>query len=1094
MMERPGDYAARLARAFEAREDGELEDAAAILQALLADCPGDAAATLEYAALARKSDTPEAAETALLRAMAAHNANFELHAAWADIPIHHGDHEALVARGRLLRGLFPPPEHPKAWRSLAIELDSHFEAGRWAELAGLVDKHWPDFLRHAPILPDGIAALNKLFLTDRLAQLAAQASPAAFGHLPPETPENLRRRAAMAARNRELVKNSGTRIISLGQNCLPYQLAGRWGLIAEQADPAALMPFDLGGFHQDSAAAAIAADFRNFADHADYIIGRAWGGGKMFVHKPTNIGFFHERGAFWVTPDREKFHARLDTMIGNWQRHAHQGKRLFVFCYCGAGSLERLVEAAAAHLLGPDAKLLIVDVMKQPHYCPAHQYVSYRHVPYPDDYDWTSIFQQNTQAGWNFELSVITPVLELLEQPPAPKLDFTRDMLTKAVWSFGIRGGYPQTENFRFDPAGSIAGYQNDNEASWVFEDGRLKIFQRGGRLMWVSGAPFTDDLGRRAIALKTPFDENLIFVLTEMAAAAGPRVVILDNGLNIAGRLPKSLAGYEIVSIKDPAEIEKFSDCDIFCSGLVLTHARDAGEAKTFIETVTKRFALCVFFELSSFNAEYLRGLGLQSFHAGYRENRFMGQINLEFVAASAERIYKIEHFADVPAFDSYKNWVVSLDHPPGTFPTRASRGDYHVFDRPVFEISAFACHGFHAVDLPIADDLTLVEMRTLRFRAHAAGLSISDNSKPWEIGRLLYTTQENAPAALKNRTITLPQFFVDDPVYQNPAYAEAVRTWREQFKIDVADWSVHELRNCIAGGGGSIMSDGKYVWGTDYLLQYMHNSTLDPLLLGMQRRHKAVHVPGIAIMGYNYLYDNHYHFTAEALTSINLCAEILEQRGVKNFTVITGKLNPVRRQFLELLFKDRPGVKIVDLEREEFITADVLLYCNNLGPLVPPRVVLETAWLARRLIENAGLTDAKPGRLIYLARTDTKARVILNEQKLIERLAGLGFEIHTATGKPLVEQMRIFREAKFVVAPHGAGITNIIFAHPGTLLLELAQSTYQNTGMMRLAQAAGVRYYSELFFPENGGNADRSWVVDVERVAIAVEKMRQL
>jgi capsular polysaccharide biosynthesis protein len=151
----------------------------------------------------------------------------------------------------------------------------------------------------------------------------------------------------------------------------------------------------------------------------------------------------------------------------------------------------------------------------------------------------------------------------------------------------------------------------------------------------------------------------------------------------------------------------------------------------------------------------------------------------------------------------------------------------------------------------------------------------------------------------------------------------------------------------------------------------------------------------------------------------------------------------------------------------------------------------VLETAWLAQRLIENAGLKDAQPTRLIYLARTDTKARVILNEQALIERLAGMGFEIHTATGKPLVEQMRIFREAKFVVAPHGAGLTNIIFAHPGIMLLELVQSTYQNTGMMRLAQAAGVRYYSELFFPENGGKADRSWRVDIERIAAAVEKM---
>ncbi len=258
-----------------------------------------------------------------------------------------------------------------------------------------------------------LGAINNLFWTGTLNRLLQEATPRAWQNLAPGALENLRMRADMARQNQELVTRTGAQVISIGQNCLPYLLGGRWGLIAQQATPEALQPFDLGGFHNDNVADAIATDFAAFKDRNNYVVAGAWGGGKMLNHRPTNVGFFHERGPYWLHHP-ERFFDRIDLMLENWARAKVGGKRIFVFCYCGAGSLERLVEVADQHLLGVDAQLLIVDVLQEPHVPPAHERVSYIHVPYPRDYTWTKVEHQISPRGMNFELSIVSPIVDLL--------------------------------------------------------------------------------------------------------------------------------------------------------------------------------------------------------------------------------------------------------------------------------------------------------------------------------------------------------------------------------------------------------------------------------------------------------------------------------------------------------------------------------------------------------------------------------------------------------------------------------------------------------------------------------------------------------
>ncbi|HEX4044010.1 MAG TPA: glycosyltransferase family 61 protein [Xanthobacteraceae bacterium] len=102
----------------------------------------------------------------------------------------------------------------------------------------------------------------------------------------------------------------------------------------------------------------------------------------------------------------------------------------------------------------------------------------------------------------------------------------------------------------------------------------------------------------------------------------------------------------------------------------------------------------------------------------------------------------------------------------------------------------------------------------------------------------------------------------------------------------------------------------------------------------------------------------------------------------------------------------------------------------------------------------------DANPHRRIYVSRRDSKNRAMRNEQEVETLVKEFGYEIVELTGLSLKEQAALFASASHVVAPHGAGVANIIFCKEGTTLCELHMSNYLNPCFRRLAGVQHMRY----------------------------------
>lgn len=93
-----------------------------------------------------------------------------------------------------------------------------------------------------------------------------------------------------------------------------------------------------------------------------------------------------------------------------------------------------------------------------------------------------------------------------------------------------------------------------------------------------------------------------------------------------------------------------------------------------------------------------------------------------------------------------------------------------------------------------------------------------------------------------------------------------------------------------------------------------------------------------------------------------------------------------------------------------------------------------------------------------IYISRAGR--RRILNETALIALLTTYGFTIIDDKPRSLAEQYAIYHNASFIIGPHGASFTNLLWCEPGTHLFELFTARFVQSHFLYLAQVLGLRY----------------------------------
>lgn len=222
----------------------------------------------------------------------------------------------------------------------------------------------------------------------------------------------------------------------------------------------------------------------------------------------------------------------------------------------------------------------------------------------------------------------------------------------------------------------------------------------------------------------------------------------------------------------------------------------------------------------------------------------------------------------------------------------------------------------------------------------------------------------------------------------------------------------------------------------------------------------------------------NSYYHWMLDVLSRLEV---VIEELPVETKFLVPSSANKVQLDVLQAydIFLDR----MIFISNHEIVQCDDLWWnppVMNAGFHLPLISQALSNRLRRRLFSNEG------PRKIYISRSDAFHRKVLNETDLIHELEARGFLVLKCGSMGLVEQANAFMNAEMIIAPHGAGLTNLIFASGKCRVLEFLSAKTPKGGVCywSLCLALGIDYSYLLGKDAASESCEPDYYVDIDSV----------
>lgn len=198
------------------------------------------------------------------------------------------------------------------------------------------------------------------------------------------------------------------------------------------------------------------------------------------------------------------------------------------------------------------------------------------------------------------------------------------------------------------------------------------------------------------------------------------------------------------------------------------------------------------------------------------------------------------------------------------------------------------------------------------------------------------------------------------------------------------------------------------------------------------------------------------YFHWMCDILPRIELWQRSgIAQSEIDHF-LINAKL-PFQKETLNILGID--DTQILAPEPNCHIEATKLIV-----PSFPGKIAWMPKWAAeflRQRFLNTTAAISPPANLLYITRHQAANRRIINEAQVIDWLADFGFQVVTLESISVVEQAALFASAKVVISAHGSGLTNLVFCHPGTKVIEIFSPNFVYHCYWLISNLVDLEYY---------------------------------
>ncbi|MDO6388889.1 glycosyltransferase family 61 protein [Pontibacter sp. BT731] len=148
--------------------------------------------------------------------------------------------------------------------------------------------------------------------------------------------------------------------------------------------------------------------------------------------------------------------------------------------------------------------------------------------------------------------------------------------------------------------------------------------------------------------------------------------------------------------------------------------------------------------------------------------------------------------------------------------------------------------------------------------------------------------------------------------------------------------------------------------------------------------------------------------------------------------------------------------------------------------------------------LVQHEVLPESERVPYLYISRSDSAMRNVLNEKELLEALEPYKFKSIVSSKYSILEKIRMFSQAKVVVSATGAGLISMFFCKPGTKIIEIFHEGFVIEPFYDIATKIDLDYdYLICKGDKPVHNADEGQrqhlLVDTNQVVEILEKMRK-
>ena len=207
-----------------------------------------------------------------------------------------------------------------------------------------------------------------------------------------------------------------------------------------------------------------------------------------------------------------------------------------------------------------------------------------------------------------------------------------------------------------------------------------------------------------------------------------------------------------------------------------------------------------------------------------------------------------------------------------------------------------------------------------------------------------------------------------------------------------------------------------------------------------------------------------------------------VLRQLGLDHLPMLVWAAPPAFRRLLGLL-----GVEEGRIIQHELGTVTRLEHAIAPSLRNPHAYLDRESWALLQTLSDRCMGELS-GRRLYISRlshgkVSGSTRVMQNEDALAAALAQLNFEVIEPQLLTTEEQIATFASADMIVGPSGSAMFNVVFARPGTKVIDIESEPnwiYAHAGLFASCQMRYGLFVGECD-PADTRPAHRSWTVDI-------------